>query len=89
MSVMQETIQVAQSIINPEIIRVLVVALIAILVAGAFMSSAGQEDGSQGAQQPDTAPAGASDGSEVQGYSSRHERAASARNLLSHPPFRI
>ncbi|CAN8021640.1 unnamed protein product [Ixodes persulcatus] len=88
MSVMQKIIQVQHSVINPEIMRVLAVSLIALLVAGAFLSSAGQEDGSQGAQ-PDTAPAGASDGAEVQGSSSRHERAASARKVLTHPPFRI
>ncbi|KAM7302824.1 hypothetical protein ISCGN_018332 [Ixodes scapularis] len=40
-------------------------------------------------KQPETAPAGTSDGSEAPGSSNRHERAASARNVLSHPPFRI
>ncbi|CAN8021638.1 unnamed protein product [Ixodes persulcatus] len=89
MPVMQKTIQVAHSIINPEIMRVVAVALSALLVAGAFMSSSGREDGCQDAQQADTAPAGASDGSEVQGSLSRHKRAARARKVLSHPPFRI
>ncbi|XP_042150204.1 defensin-like [Ixodes scapularis] len=50
MSVMQKTSQVPHNIINSEIMRVVAVALIAILVAGAFMSSAGEETEGQVAQ---------------------------------------
>lgn len=37
MSVMQKTIQVQHSVINPEIMRVLAVSLIALLVAGEYL----------------------------------------------------